>query len=62
MRDYPKVGGRQGKPGYRVPRYFLSRSIQMARKLSDNKFYGSFYKNFKKRFDFSRFQKSKQEK
>ncbi|MEA2006534.1 MAG: hypothetical protein U9O20_00020 [Patescibacteria group bacterium] len=50
MRNYSKVGGRKGMPGYRMPRYFLNRFMEMTKRFSKNEF----YKNFKNKFGVKR--------
>lgn len=39
MRNYSKVGGRKGKPGYRTPRSFLNKFVKIAGGNSRRKFY-----------------------
>jgi len=41
MRDYAKVGGRAGKPGYRTPAAYLHRKVK--------ELLVGYVKNFKKR-------------
>ncbi len=39
MKDYAKVGGKPGKPGYRTPRSFLNKFVGVFQKNSRRNFY-----------------------
>ncbi|MBT3356498.1 hypothetical protein HN784_05115 [bacterium] len=39
MRNYSKVGGKKGKPGYRTPRSFLNKFIKITKNASRGDLY-----------------------
>jgi hypothetical protein len=47
MRNYSRMGGKPGKPGYRTPKSFLNKFMQVARSATSK----DFYKNAKIKFE-----------
>lgn len=41
MRNYSRMGGKAGKPGYRTPRSFLNKFMQVARNATNKDFYSN---------------------